>query len=68
MISKLNSAGVGSAYVNTLKNTQQKEGAKSATTSQNSDDKIAKLKTAIASGEYKVDLSALANKMADELL
>jgi len=68
MISKLNSLGVSSAYVNTLKNTQQKEGAKGAPASQNSDDKIAKLKTAIESGEYKVNLSALANKMADELL
>lgn len=68
MISNVNSSAVGQAYVNTLKGSQQKEGAKSTVSQQNSDDKITKLKAAITSGEYKVDLSALANKMADELL
>ncbi len=68
MISNVNSSAVGQAYTNTLKGSQQKEGAKSTTSAQNENDKITKLKTAIASGEYKVDLSALANKMADELL
>jgi len=68
MIARLNSSAVSSAYLNSMKSTQQKEGARASTTSQNSDNKIEKLKTAIESGEYKVDIPALANKMADELL
>jgi len=68
MISNVNGSAVGQAYMNTLKGSQQKESAKSAMSSQNGNDKISKLKTAIESGEYKVDLSALANKIADELL
>jgi len=68
MISNLNNSAVNLAYVNTTKASQQKEGARSVNTAQNSNDKIEKLKEAIVSGEYKVDLNAVANKMADELL
>ncbi len=68
MISNLNNSAVKLAYVNATKASQQKESAGGTTTAQNGSDKIEKLKEAIASGEYKVDLPALANKMADELL
>ncbi len=68
MISRVNNSGVGSAYTNNIaSNTQKKEGASTTATDQNSS-KVDKLKESINSGEYKVDLSALSKKMADELL
>ena len=66
MISNLNNSSVGFAYVNSAKNTQQK-GSVNTTTTKNSD-RIATLKEAISSGDYKVNLETIANKIADELL
>ena len=68
MISNLNSSGLSHSYINSAKGSQKKEASAAVGNSQLSGDKIEKLKTAVESGEYKVDLSALANKMADELL
>ena len=68
MISNLNSSGLNHSYINSAKGSQKKEGSATVGNSQLNGDKIEKLKTAVESGEYKVDLSALANKMADELL
>ena len=66
MISQLNSGNVATTIANnTTKNTQAKQ---SIGTNQNSANKVEQLKESINSGTYKVDLSALANKMADELL
>ncbi len=68
MISKVNNSVVGSAYANNaLSNTQKKENA-SATATDQKGSKVDQLKESIDSGKYKVDLSALSKKMADELL
>ncbi len=68
MISRVNNSGVGSSYANNVaSNTQKKESTSTTATNQNSS-KVDKLKESINSGEYKVDLSALSRKMADELL
>jgi anti-sigma28 factor (negative regulator of flagellin synthesis) len=68
MISQINSSVAGNAY------TQNSLGAKApkpnATLSVKEDGttKVQQLKESIDSGEYKLDLSALAQKMAGELL
>jgi anti-sigma28 factor (negative regulator of flagellin synthesis) len=68
MISNVNNSVIGSAYANnTATNTQKKENVSTAATDQKSS-KVDQLKESIDSGNYKVDLSALAEKMADELL
>ncbi len=68
MISKVNNSVLGSAYANNaLSNTQKKENV-SATATDQKGSKVDQLKESIDSGEYKVDLSALSKKMADELL
>jgi anti-sigma28 factor (negative regulator of flagellin synthesis) len=45
-----------------------KQNAKLTTSKESGQSKIESLKESIDSGAYKVDLSALASKMADELL
>ncbi len=69
MISGINSSLVGNAYANNMNDNKGiKANAKLTAANGGSENKIEKLKEAIASGEYKIDLSALAQKMADELL
>jgi flagellar biosynthesis anti-sigma factor FlgM len=69
MISNINSSAMRSAYANSLnENKEIKANAKLTASEDGSQNKIDKLKEAISSGEYKVDLSALSKKMADELL
>ena len=68
MISNINNSMIGSAYANNAtSHTQKKENA-SATATEQKSSKVEQLKESIDSGNYKVDLSALAEKMADELL
>ena len=68
MISGVNSSVVGNTYANNMTDKEIKPNAKLATSKDGSANKIEKLKEAIDSGEYKIDLSALSEKMADELL
>ncbi len=69
MISNINGSAMRSAYANSLNDNKEiKANAKLTTSQDASQNKIEKLKEAIDAGEYKVDLSALATKMADELL
>ena len=69
MISNVNSSLVRNSYSNNLnENKEIKPNAKLTTSKDGSQNKIEKLKESIDSGEYKVDLSALSQKMADELL
>jgi anti-sigma28 factor (negative regulator of flagellin synthesis) len=69
MISQFNSATMRTAMSNTLsepketKNTQTQANAKLT-----SENRVEQLKASINSGEYKVDLQALSEKMAQELL
>jgi len=69
MVSGITSSAVGTAYANSMnENKELKANAKLTASKDGSQNKIEKLKEAIDSGEYKVDLSALSQKMADELL
>ena len=69
MISNINGSAVRGAYANSLNDNKEiKANAKLTASEDGSKNKIEKLKEAIEVGEYKVDLSALATKMADELL
>ena len=69
MISQVNSSVIGNAYVNnSVVNSGKKEGSSVSGNSQINGSKIEKLKESIDSGEYKVNLSALSKKMAEELL
>ncbi|MEK6658422.1 MAG: flagellar biosynthesis anti-sigma factor FlgM [Campylobacterota bacterium] len=69
MISQLNSAGIRSAYAGNLG--ENKEVAqKSATVISKQGDKsrIEEIKSALESGEYKINLQDLSQKIAEELL
>jgi len=69
MISNINGSAMRSAYANSLNDNKEiKANAKLTASQDGSQNKIEKLKEVIASGEYKVDLSALSKKMADQLL
>jgi len=66
MISQVNGSAVSSAYMN---NTAQNKPLKDVGTENARElSKAEKLKEAIESGEYKVDVSTLAEKMAEDLL
>ena len=68
MISQLNSSAIKSAYVSN--NDEQKaEKKENMNVSKQGDmSKIEKIKESLASGEYKVDLQVLSEKIAEELL
>jgi flagellar biosynthesis anti-sigma factor FlgM len=69
MISQLNSANIRTAYANNFgeaKETSQK-GALSVS-KQGDTSKVEEIKEAIASGEYKINLQTLSEKIAQELL
>ena len=69
MISSINNSIVGNTYTkNATLTTQKKESASAMTAEKQQNSKIEQLKESIDSGNYKVDLSALSKKMADELL
>ena len=69
MISNVNASALRGAYANNLnENKELKPNAKLAASENGSKNRIEQLKEAIESGEYKVDLSALSEKIADELL
>lgn len=67
MISKLNSAAVHSAYASKTNDSKTaKQGVEA--TKQNDTSNVDKLKESINSGEYRINLDALSQKIADELL
>ena len=67
MISHLNNSNVRNAYSNNLG--EPKDVKKATTVSTQGDlSKVDQIKEALASGEYKVNLQALSEKIADELL
>lgn len=69
MISNVTSSLVRNSYSNNLNtNKEIKQNAKLTPSEGGSANKIERLKESIDSGEYKVNLSALSKKMADELL
>jgi len=68
MISSLNSSTVRSTYNNSMNDNKEIKPNAKLTTKDSSENKIEKLKESIDSGEYTIDLSTLAQKMADELI
>ena len=67
MISKANSAAIHSAYA--AKTSESKETRQNLNAAKQDDtSKVEQLKESIDSGKYKVNIEAVAQKMADELL
>jgi len=69
MISHVNGSAVRNAYANHLgepKETTKKTGMNIS--SQGDMSKVDQIKEALASGEYKIDLQELSEKIADELM
>lgn len=66
MITQLNGSVARMVYPN--KTTQHKEIRPNATLFKDTRDRVEKLKSSIDAGEYKIDLHALSEKMADFLL
>ncbi len=73
MVSNVNGASVASTYVNnanTDKNSQKSDlqKAEAGISSQGDTSKIEQIKSDIESGQYKINLEKLSQKIADELL
>ena len=69
MISQTNGSAIRSAYTNN--NSENKEVSKKPATnisSQGDLSKVDQIKESLESGEYKINLQALSEKIADELL
>ena len=69
MISQLNNTSVRSAYQSNSSDVREANKKDSATVSKQGDtSKVDQIKEALEAGEYKIDLQALSEKIADELL
>ena len=66
MISQANNSALRAAYPN--KANETKEPKQVNVTTQNATTKVEQLKESISSGEYKVDIQALSEKVAESLL
>ena len=68
MISQINNASVGNAYASTLGDAKDSQKATKTISKQGDMSKVEHIKDALASGEYKINLEALSQKIAQELL
>jgi anti-sigma28 factor (negative regulator of flagellin synthesis) len=68
MISQLNSATVRSAYGNTLENKEIPQKSSFSVSKQGDISKVDQIKSSLESGEYKVNLQTLSQKIAQELV
>jgi anti-sigma28 factor (negative regulator of flagellin synthesis) len=70
MVSQINSSALQNAYSNKsmgeVKQTDRKDSA--SVSKQGDTSKVEQIKSALESGEYKVNLQALSQKIAEELL
>lgn len=69
MISQVNSAAIRTAYANNFgesKEVSQKSGT--SVSKQGDTSKVEQIKEALESGEYKINLRALSEKIAEELM
>jgi len=64
MISQVNASVANASYREAAKNTQKSNNV----TKQGDTSKIEQIKAEIEKGEYRVDLNALAEKIADEIM
>ena len=69
MISQTNSSAVRSAYASNFGEAKEAKQVKPTTISSQGDtSRVEQIKEALDSGEYKIDLDALSEMIADELL
>ena len=68
MISQLNSSTLRSAYASNFGETKVADKATTNITKQGDTSKVEQIKEALDSGEYKINLEALSQKIAQELL
>ena len=68
MISQLNSSAVRSAYASNFGESKEADKASTNIRKQGDTSKVERIKEALESGEYKINLEALSQKIADELL
>jgi len=69
MISQTNSSAIRSLQASNLSESKDAKQVKSTKISSQGDtSRVEQIKEALASGEYKIDLEALSQKIADELL
>ena len=68
MISQLNSAAVRSAYTSNFGESKETDKAQTNISKQGDTSKVERIKEALESGEYKINLEALSQKIAEELL
>ena len=69
MISQLNSSAIRSAYSNTLGDSKGVQKSSTSTISSQGDmSRVEQLKESLESGDYKVNLQLLSEKIADTLL
>ncbi|QOY55201.1 flagellar biosynthesis anti-sigma factor FlgM [Candidatus Sulfurimonas marisnigri] len=69
MISQINSGAIRSAYSNSSGESKEVSDKKVTTVSKQGDtSKVDQIKEALESGEYKINIEALSEKIAEELL
>lgn len=68
MISQVNSSAVRSAYGSNVGESKDTNKASTNVSKQGDMSKVEQIKEALESGEYKINLEALSQKIAEELL
>ena len=68
MISQVNSSAVRGAYASNFGESKEASKASTNVTKQGDTSKVERIKEALESGEYKINLEALSQKIAEELL
>ena len=68
MISQVNSSAVRSAYASNFGETKEANKVVTNVSKQGDTSRVEQIKESVSSGEYKVNLEALSQKIADELL
>ncbi|MBL0707690.1 MAG: flagellar biosynthesis anti-sigma factor FlgM [Sulfurimonas sp.] len=68
MISQLNSLAVSGAYTSNFGDSKETNKASTNISKQGDTSKVERIKDALESGEYKINLETLSQKIAEELL
>ncbi len=68
MISQANSSAIRTAYTNNFGDSKEVKKAGTNISEQGDMSKVEQIKESLESGEYKINLQALSEKIADELL
>lgn len=68
MISQLNSSAVRGAYASNFGESKETDKTQANISKQGDTSKVERIKEALDAGEYKINLEALSQKIAEELL